>query len=234
MPPAHIAEAKKKRAKRKGRPGKTTVGLVDRKPDGTPLAGHEARLASYVKRTLQLKRLDYSHGEVAAMIADEYKLESIPAITTIADWYKKGMSAIREDIEELQWQMRIEQFNQLEKLKRKWMPLALSDSLEIQRWAMQEGEPQPFMDENAIAEQIDATKQVVNIMARQAKLLGLDLAQATTKDGEGPGTVQDLQLWMIQQINVTGAATHGAPIDIATDILELRSGIPEIDQADSV
>lgn len=226
-----IEAAKKKRAKRKRKATIATIGIAGAKEDGSPIAGHEARLASYVKRTLELKRLDYPHWEVAQMIADEYKLDSIPAITTVADWYKKGMSAVREDIEELQWQMRIEQFNQLEKLKRKWMPLAMSDALEIRRWVMEEGTLQPELDENAIKEQIEATKQVVNIMARQAKLLGLDLTQSTNKDGDGPGTVQDLQLWMIGQINIGG---HGAAIDVSSEVLELRSGLAEIDQADSV
>lgn len=229
MPAPHIKDAKAKRKKRKA--VNATIALADRKPDGDPLAGHEARLALYIKRTLQLKRLDYPHWEVAEIIADEYKLDSIPAITTVADWYKKGMAAVREDIEELQWQMRIEQFNQLEKLKRKWMPLAMSDALEIRRWVMEEGTLQPELDENAVKEQIEATKQVVNIMARQAKLLGLDLTQSTNKDGDGPGTVQDLQLWMIGQINVSA---HGAAIDIPSEVLELKAGIPEIDQTDSV
>lgn len=225
---AHIKDPKAKRAKRKKPTGNATVDFKDAKQGAKSLIGHEARLAGYVSRTLQLKKLNYTHIEVGEIIAEEYKLTSIPPITTVADWYKKGMGAVREDIEELQWQMRLEAFSQLEKMKSKWMPLAMAEHLEITRWKMVEGSSQPELDERAVEEQLKATREVVNIMSRQAKLLGLDLAQATSKDGDGPGSLQDLQIWLISQVNLT-QPNGGGSIDVHSEVLELKAGIPEAD-----
>lgn len=206
-----------------------TIDLIERKPDGDSIAGHEARLASFIKRTMELKRANYFHYEVAEMIAEEFKLESIPAIPTIASWYKQGMNAIREDFEEVAYQMRLEQFGQLEQMKRKWLGIALADHLEIRRWVMEEGSLQPKMDEDATKEQLEATKQTIAIMARQAKLLGLDLGQAINKeDGEGPQTLQALQLWIINQVSTPNEPFSGQVLGVE-NMLELKTGIPELD-----
>lgn len=213
----------------KGRPRTHRTSAVgkDRIKDRALSIGHEERLASYKKRALILKRKGHYHHEIADIIADEFELETIPAITTVAHWLKDGNDAVAHDIQELQWQARIEQFGQLERLKAKWMPIAVADELEIQRWRMQEGELQPFMDEDASKEQIEATKQVVSIMNRQAKLLGLDIEKSIAETGEGPGSLQDLQIWLINQVNISTGAPNGAPIDIQGEVLELRSGIEE-------
>lgn len=201
---------------------------------GAPLSvGHEDRLQSYTKRTLQLSRLGYYHHEIASTIALEYELESVPAITTIADWLKRGREAVAQDIkelQELQWQMRIAQFTELEKLKAKWIPLAMAENLEITRWVRIEGELQPSLDEDAVKEQIEATKQVVSIMQRQARLLGLDIEKSITEAGEGPASLQELQIWLIGQVNLSTGAPNGQAIDIQSERLELRSGIKELDQ----
>ena len=71
------------------------------------------------------------------------------------------------------------QFNQLEKLLiHKWLPIAMAHSLEITRWKTVAGALQPELDSRSLAEQPRATDQVVKIMRRQAKLLGLDLQDA--------------------------------------------------------
>lgn len=225
----HVKKDKRKR-RRCDRAKTPTLAIKGAK--GNPMTGHEARLEAFVKRALELKRLNYYHHQVAEKIAEEFKLEVVPAITTVADWLKKGSEAVRRDIEELQWQMRIEQFKELDRLKAKWMPLATANALEIQRWVIVEGELQPSMDENAIKEQVDATKAVVAIMNRQAKLLGLDMEKAVTPTGEGPGSLQDLQIWLVNQINMTTGAPNGsASIDVHSEVLELSAGIPELADA---
>lgn len=214
--------------------GRTTIKSRKRIKGRKPKVGHEERLAAYQKRALFLKRLGHYHHEIADIIAAEFELESIPAITTVADWLKAGSTAVSKDIQELQWQMRLQQFTELEKLKSKWMPLATAGNLEITRWRMEEGELQPQLDENAIDEQIRATREVVNIMARQAKLLGLDIEKSIADNGEGPGTLQELQIWLINQVSISVGAPNGQAIDIQTEKLELGTGLPEIDNAGAI
>lgn len=225
-------ETQKKLRKRK--PGKRAAKLPAHPEGRTALAGHEERLALFCKRALQLKREGWYHYEIGEKIAEEFQLEKEPAITTVADWLKKGSEAVTRDIEELQWQMRIEQFRELDRMKRKFMQLACADELQVTRWKFIEGELQPDLDENAVKEQMDAAKVVVQIMNRQAKLLGLDMEKAVTPTGDGPGTLQDLQIWMIGQINMTTGAPNGGAIDVQSEVLELKTGIPEIDNDNQV
>ena len=90
---------------------------------------------------------------------------------------------------------------------------------------MVEGELQPELDENAIKEQLDATSKCVSIMARQAKLLGLDLQQAVPDDKkDGPKTLQELQLWIINQVN------HPSPGGPPMKTIEMQSGVEGLEE----
>ncbi len=217
MPKKHVPLGQKGRPKTH----KTTLVSKNRIKDRALSIGHEERLLAYKKRALILKRNGHYHHEIGDMIAQEFNLETIPAITTVAHWLKDGNDAVARDIQELQWQARIEQFTQLERMKSKWLPLATAEALEITRWIRVEGVLQPELDEDAVKE------QVVNIMTRQAKLLGLDIEKSIADTGEGPGSLQDLQIWLINQVNISTGAPNGAPIDVQAEVLELRSGIEE-------
>lgn len=200
--------------------------LKSKSHQGCGVAGHEERLASYIKRTLQLHGEGEPFHRIALKIADEYQLEKVPAVSTVANWRAQGFDAINEDIHELQVQLRMDQFNTLEDMKSKWLPLATAERLAIMRWKMVEGELQPELDENAIAEQVKANEQVIKIMARQAKLLGLDL-QAPEEKKDGDMSMQSLQLWIInqQQNFIAGTAPVGG------HILELEgTGLPELEE----
>lgn len=212
--------------KKKRRTGRATLAIKGSKHE--PMSGHELRLKSFVKRAAELKRKDYWHSEIAEIIAEEYQLVSVPGIATIADWLKKADQAMQADIVELQLQLRMQQYSDLDKLKRKWMIIATADELEIRRWKMVEGELQPELDEKAIAEQLKASEVIIKIMTQQAKLLGLNMEAALASSGDGPASLQELQLWMIGQVNIQNGP-HGAAIDVASQVLELKSGLPEID-----
>ena len=226
-----LPEKKKRQAKKRAhRP--TALPITN--AGNSPMVGNEERLSAYAKRALQLKRLGYYHYQIAEKIAEEFELEKEPAITTVADWLKKGDEAVSRDIEELKWQMRIEQYKELDRMKSKFMAIACANELEIRRWQMVEGELQPVIDESAMKEQTDAARVVVQIMNRQARLLGLDMEKAITQTGEGPQDLQSLQIWMIGQINMTTGAPNGGAVDIQSEVLELRTGIPEIDNDNQV
>ncbi len=223
---------KNKRSKKRAR---TTLVRKDHPEGSSNAVGHEERLAHYILRTLELKRKGYRLFQIAEMIATEFNLTHVPHIATVHNWSVTGMKEVNHDILQLQLELRINQFNELEKLKDKWMPIACADQLKIQRWKMEEGTLQPFMDENATAEQLKATNELVKIMARQAKLLGLDMEKAVTKDGEGPANLQELQIWLINHHPApTQSTVHGSTggtIDIHSEVLSTRTGIPELEQS---
>lgn len=226
-----------------------TLQVADGKEAGNnPNIGHVERLNALMKRTFELKTLDYTHNEIAHKVAEEFKLERVPSIVTISNWLDKANFAYTLDIEKLAFHLRIEAFNELEKMKQKWLPLAMADSLKITRWFFTKDGPQPDLDERAVKEQIDATKAVVAIMARQAKLLGLDMEKKLENDKDQLDMNQ-LQMWIIGQVNGTTpnlsdlnpspdatAPTEAAVVsEVPADakpamVLELRAGRPEIDE----
>jgi hypothetical protein len=225
-----VPKAKPKKKPGKPRTHRTSAISKDRKPDVPKHVGHEERLTAYQKMALDLKRKGHYHHQIADIVAIHFNLEYTPPITTVASWLKAGNDAVNRDIEELQWQMRLEQFKELETLKAKWMPLAIAEELHVKRMEMQEGQLVPVIDEDATKEQLKATETLVKIMTRQASLLGLDIAKAVQHEGEGPQKLQDLQVWLIGQVNMVTGAPNGGAIDVHSEILELRSGVPEIDQ----
>lgn len=216
--------------------GKRKVGMGTIKTKSHPVGrsarvGHEHRLDAFQQRALQLNREGLNYWEIGERIADEFDLVSIPSTPTICVWINKRAEVVKADIGDLQWNLRVRQSDDLDKLKAKWMPLAIAQHLEITRWVRVEGAKMPELDENAIAEQLEAAKIVVKCMERQSKLLGLDVEKAPPTSGEGPSSHQDLMLWIISQSSTQSAP--GAVVEIKSEILELRSGIPE-SEADSV
>lgn len=225
-----------------------TIPIEGSKP-GSNL-GHVDRLNAYCKRAHELKMLDWTHKEIAEKMCEEFQMVREPSIVTIANWLDKANFAFSLDIAKLAQQLRIEQFNELEKMKAKWLPLATANSLEITRWIRVEGSQQPAMDEDAVKEQIDATKAVVLIMARQAKLLGLDI-EKKLEDDKDKVDLNKLQMWIIGQVNqspeiedstalaltdvaVPVASVPAAAKPVTGKVLEMRSGRREIDEMEGV
>jgi len=216
------SKVKKAPGRRRGKPTIPIQGAVN-----NPQVGRDERLVAFVQRAVELKRKDYFHHQIAQIIADEFKLSVVPSIPTISYWLAKDYEIRAEDIEEMKKQMRQEEFKRLEKLIAKWMPIALADDLQIQRWHFEEGVLQPFMDENATKEQLEATKVITKLIDQEAKLMGLNMEKVLTSDKDGPQDLMELQLWIINRVN--GTAPNGKAIDVMSEKLELRSGIPEID-----
>lgn len=190
----------------------------------------------YMKRAVELKSLDYTHWQIAEALHKEFNMEKVPAISTVSYLLDGAYQLTDEEIKRMQWQWRLDQFKQLERLRQKWMTLALTDELTIQRHGRDEqGEETLIMDENATAEQLKATNECVKIMARQARLFGLDLEKQIEKDDGGFANLQDMQVWIIQQINHIGGAPTGAPMieDRKSDgiVLELKSGLEDEGEA---
>lgn len=227
MPQTH---QKRLKHKRKRKPVTATLTTVEHPKGRDAKAGHEERLPAFIKKSLDLKRKGLYLHEIAEAITKDFNLATVPHITTVANWIRQGNEAVKEDISHLQIQLRIDQFNDLERLKAKWMRIATADEIKIQRWVMVEGARQPVIDEDATKEQLEATNAIVKIMQRQARLLGLDLEKAIEEKGDGPKSLQDLQLWFIGHLNIHGVG-GGQTLEAESEVLELKSGIPQLEDA---
>lgn len=208
-------------------PKKGTAAIQLKEHAGNPATtGHDARLLMYKKRAIELRALDHTLLEIAQMIYVEFQMERPPSLSTVHNWLESIYQDTKDDLLAIHWTLRFEQFKQLEKMKLKWLAVANADELAIRRWVRTKEGEQPTLDENAVAEQLKATEAAVKIMARQARLFGLDLEQAI-KDGEGPQG--DMHLWVIQQVAKMGMPAGGPIVDEETSVvLELTSGIEGI------
>ena len=88
---------------------------------------------------------------------------------------KLGEAEFFEDINDMRKQLRMEQFNECEELKREWHKAA-SRKIYVSRIKIVDGEPIEIVDEEAFKEQAKAAEIYLKLMERQAKLLGLDFA----------------------------------------------------------
>jgi hypothetical protein len=183
----------------------------------------------YMKRAIELKRMDYTHFQIAQTMHVEFNMERRPAISTVSYWLDALYRHTDEEMKRVHCQFRAEQFEQLERLKSKWLKIAMAQDLEIQRWINTKGGKQPTIEENAINEQLKATEAIVKIMARQARLLGLDVERAGPQV-DGAQDRQEMQLWIIRQISMMGVApAEGSKMESGREVLELTSGIEELE-----
>lgn len=217
-----MVKALSKPKKAKAKQGKTT--LMPKGHVGSGASGHETRLKAYVKEALEQKRKGISNSALALHIADKYNLERVPSPMTISRWLRHGNDQQDEAITELQVQIRLERFSQIEAIIDKWLPIATAERFTVQKWKTVEGEPQPFFDENALDYQLEATDRVIKAMAREGKMLALDLDQ--TKDSAGvPMTLQQVQLLILDRISQGTQQKAAGGI-----VLELEAGVPDMEE----
>ncbi len=170
-------ERRKKKARRVTQKLRTKVAAhTDQAPPGTKQQiGNEERLLLIARRAVQLHGFEGKpYREIARQIQEEFKLTNLPSIPTLCRWMKLGMAEFLEDIIDLQKQLRIDQFNALEDLKRRWRKAALRE-LNVRRFTKVNGEVIEEVDENAYKEHYRAADIFIKACARQAKLLGLDV-----------------------------------------------------------
>lgn len=177
-----------------------------------------------IKRALELKRMDNTHFEICVALQQEFNLERLPGVSTVADLLDAAYRATDAEIKQIQWQWRMEQFEQLERAKMKWFRLVTADEgdFKVRRIEGRGEDTAVILDENIIGEQIKANQEMVRIMARQARLFGLDLETAIKSEGEDVG---NLQVWILNQINQMVGAPNGAPLEDGEIKLELTSGL---------
>lgn len=215
----------KPRPKRKRGPviKRKPVARVEPPTDYAP--GVLQQVGSEQRREQIARRASYLHGfacmsyrQIAVKLQEEFKLAGVPHVTTVASWLSQAKQVFMEDTVALQKQFRLEQFNQLELLKEKWLPAAMREC-DIARTRMRKGGPIEIVDENAFNEQARACEIYIGLCKRQAKLLGFDL-EAPTEGKSGKVDMQEIYLFISKQITygprperkVEGQVVGPAPI----------------------
>lgn len=187
-------EKREKTPNRKPRLSQTTRRRVAARTEAAPpnakqQVSNEERLSLIVRRAVYLHGIECQpYRVIAQQLRDEFNLAFTPAISTICNWMAKGNAEFYDDIKELQKQIRLQQFEECEELKGKWFDAA-HRKIEVTRTRIQDGSPVEIVDENAFAEQARAAEIYLKLLARQAKLLGLDMETST----EGKNDKIDIQ-----------------------------------------
>lgn len=143
---------------------------------------------------------------IAEELWQEFKLEVCPSLTAVCRWIASAKEVLLHEISDLQIQLRMEQLNELEELKRPWWEAATRNLL-VRRTVMRDGRAIEEVDEDAFKEHEKAANVVIKLMERQARLLGLDLAGSDDNKGKATN-IQEIYMFISQQLN-------SAPIKLA-------------------
>lgn len=189
---------------------------------GSPRSGHPERLATFIKRTLELHASGEPYRQIALRIQKEFGLEKVPAVSTVAHWRSQGFEALSEDIRELQIQWRMDQMGELQEQKFKLLQKLNSEKWSVTRTKMVAGEIVEYVDENTHKERMEMIDRFVKLAAREAKLFGLDLLTPENKEGEN-FTFRTLQMAIIDGQSLL------TPNNPTGQVLELETGLPEFD-----
>ena len=216
---------KKKNSPARIRVKRSRVVLVKAKA-GSNLGAVE-RLHTKILRAWHLRSEGLFYHEIAKIIGEEFNEKPVSQ-KCIMEWLDKYKEEFFKEIKEFQARSRMEQYMQMERMKRKFLPIACLDELHVKRHvkAGEEGVIQ-VIDENAFEEQRKASETVIKIMQRQANLMGLDLTKARNEE-EGPiHSLLDLQIWITNQVNpaIQMPGEKKAP-GRTLETLELESGHP--------
>lgn len=170
------------------------------------------REAIICHRAVEIKALEHlSHRQLGERLQKEFDLVYTPSVPTISKWLHDGKMALWFDIKEMQKQIRLEQFNELEEMKTSLRGAALR-KFEVERTKVVDGERIKVVTEQHLSEQTKAIEAFTKLCARQAALLGLDLGR---EDGErGKETVKDLYVWINNHISGASGEKNVTPMKL--------------------
>ena len=169
-------------------------------PEVKQQLGNEERISILSRRAVYLHGFEgRPYRVIATMLADEFKLVTVPSISSICEWLRVGKVEFMKDIVDMRMQIRLQQFDECEDLKRQWFAAANRQIL-VARTKVIDGQPMEIIDENAFDEQAKALGGYIKLMERQAKLLGLDLSGVEEEKG-GKQSPQEIYLYISQMLN---------------------------------
>lgn len=168
-------------------PRRRTKGKKRRLPDGSKrtgphtLAGDDEVIEFVKARALELYAIHgKSQREIPALLVKEFPLlQRAPCQKTVCFWIKDASLGSRTK-QEIQQEFLERTHIQFRALQAKWIPIATADTLNVQRSRMKDGELVSYIDEEAVKEQLEATKVVTKLFEVEARFIGVTEAQKTT------------------------------------------------------
>lgn len=175
-----ITKMKKQESNGGKTPRRRTKGKKRLQPDGTKrtgphtLAGDDEAIQFVKTRALELYAIHgKSQREIPQLLVREFpSLKRAPCQKTVCFWIKDATLGQRTK-QEVQQEFLERTHLQFRSLQAKWMPIAMADSLDIQRTRIKDGERVTYIDEDSTKEQIEATKLVAKLFELEGKFIGV-------------------------------------------------------------
>jgi len=235
--PKKIIHRRKDPRGRRPKPGKLpdigsfTIPMPKREvtSDGTPpeMRGTVELLHEKVRYALHLSACHYTHEEIAEQVGKRFECDP-PARNTVTEWLAKYHEAADEDCVAYRNQKRQKQGWIIERLLKRWLPVALAENFALNRWRVVNGESVQVLDENAYDEQIKAAAIVIKLLEREAKLWGLELTKIN-EQASNSVTTETINYYISQQVALHTAEKEGG--EPFKERLELHAGENDIDTA---
>ena len=148
-------------------------------------------------------------------------LEREPSIPTVHDWLKNGREILnRYTADEVEAE-RDTLKAWVGAIVERFLPLAISDDLQVRREVMVDGQRSVIIDENAFKEQDKAANTVLKAIAQMGVLYGFEKPEKV-----GSINLTRLQLQVINHVNGERLIQiGGASIEGGGEVLELETGI---------
>jgi hypothetical protein len=166
--------------------------------------------------------------EVAGILAKEFNCDA-PSDASLSRWFADAQSAYLADIKSFRSARTMALLEQNDRLRRKYMPIAIADELAITRYRNEDGETVAFTDENSYSEQVKAAEVVIRCAMVEMELLGLKGGGGIIEKKDDGQSMGDLFAYIgklaannVAAGKVPGPITEGAPV------LELRSGFEDV------
>jgi hypothetical protein len=180
-------------------------------PDAKQQLSNEERLLVIAHRAVYLYGVECKpYRKIAIQIQAEFQLVHTPSVTTVCRWMNIGRAEFLEDIRTMRDQLRLQQFNEVEDIKRRWIEAAMRN-LDVRKRRMRNGQMVEEVDEDDFQAHCKAAEIVLKCCERQAKLVGLDLA-ANDEGKEKHQSPQEIYLFIQDMIQKNGLQTVGEKV----------------------
>lgn len=147
--------------------------------------GYAERRTECIEIAWRCKIDGYSERETCKIVQQELGLVDPPDYTTVNRWVNDALKEKAETIANLRDRFVTTEMFRLQRLMRKWMPLATAPDLHVTRTEKSEGQVISVVDENGLKEQAKAAELVLKTIETARRILGVGLANSEPGD-EGP------------------------------------------------
>lgn len=198
-----------------------TTRIKDRNPQSkSVIVGGAERFSMLASRAAELRCKEYGLAEIAIILKNEFNLDQAPCPESVCRYIKKVVTGALEQAQGLVLELRRDQHARITKLIRHYEALLIPGKLHIVRTEKVRGETVTVMDEKPFDDQRKLLETVIHLLAREAKLMGLDIEQIPIGKSEG---MDATALFMLVQNNVQNVIYRGQgkPPEKMANVLEV-------------